>query len=71
MADENAVVTPEEESPELEQQNTNELRRIRLEKLQALQAAGKDPFEITLADQNIIASEISERFEELEGKDVS
>ncbi|NMP38315.1 MAG: lysine--tRNA ligase [Clostridiales bacterium] len=71
MADENTVVTPQEEAPEAEQQNTNELRRIRLEKLQALQAAGKDPFEITLADQEITAAQITERFDELEGKDVS
>ena len=45
-------------------------RDIRLEKLEALQQAGKDPFIITTADQNIHTDEIRARFEELEGKDV-
>ena len=45
-------------------------RDIRLEKLEALQQAGKDPFIITTADQSIHTDEIRARFEELEGKDV-
>ncbi len=45
-------------------------RDIRLEKLEALQQAGKDPFIITTADQNIHTDEIRAQFEELEGKDV-
>jgi len=49
----------------------NELRQIRVEKLLALQAAGNDPFQITLADQSISTAEIVERFEELENQDVS
>ncbi len=52
-------------------QDVNELRQIRVEKLEALQAAGKDPFQITLADQSIHCGEIVERFEELENTDVS
>ena len=37
-------------APEAEQaQDVNELRQIRIEKLEALQAAGKDPFTITFA----------------------
>ncbi len=45
-------------------------RDIRLEKLETLQQAGKDPFVITTADQNIHTDEIRARFEELDGKDV-
>ena len=53
------------------QQDENDLRRIRVEKLEALQADGKDPFQITLAEQSITAAEIVDRFEELENTDVS
>ncbi len=58
-------------APEAEEQDINELKKIRIEKLEALQAAGKDPFEITLAEQSIHNAEIVERFEELENQDVS
>ncbi len=57
-------------TPEV-QQDENELRKIRVEKLEALQAEGKDPFQITLAEQSITAEEIVERFEELENQDVA
>ncbi|MGN0468355.1 MAG: lysine--tRNA ligase, partial [Acutalibacteraceae bacterium] len=40
-------------------------------KLEALQKAGNDPFEITTAEQSITNAEISARFEELENTDVS
>ena len=53
-----------------EAQDENSLRQIRVEKLEALQQAGRDPFKITLADQDIHTNEITERFEELENKDV-
>ncbi len=55
---------------EVEEQNVNELRQIRLDKLSALQEKGCDPFEITKADQNIRSAEINARFEELENQDV-
>ncbi len=59
-------------NPEIqEQQDENELRRIRVEKLENLQAEGKDPFRITLAQQTITAAEIVEKFEELENSDVA
>ncbi len=68
MAEEKIVNTaPEEEQV----QDTNELRQIRVEKLEALQAAGNDPFQITLAELSIHNAEIVERFEELENTDVS
>lgn len=49
----------------------NELRQIRLNKLEALQQAGKDPFAITKAVQTHHTDEIRDNFEELEGKDVT
>lgn len=60
------------QAPETEevQQDVNELRQIRLDKLRELQAAGKDPFTITKAYPTISAAEITERFEELENTDV-
>ncbi|MDR1927824.1 MAG: lysine--tRNA ligase, partial [Oscillospiraceae bacterium] len=57
-----------EELPALD---TNALRQVRLEKLEALQAAGKDPFAVTSARQSILADEVARRFDELEGKEVS
>ncbi len=68
MAEEKIVTAPEAETaPE---QDINELKKIRLEKLAALQEKGCDPFEITKADQNIRSAEINERFEELENQNV-
>ena len=67
MSEEKNVNLPVEEAPE---QDINELKKIRLEKLGALQEKGCDPFEITKADQNIHSAEINERFEELENQDV-
>ena len=52
------------------QVDISEQRRIRLEKLEALQAAGKDPFEITIAKQTITAKEIVDNFETIEGNEV-
>ncbi len=49
-------------------EDSNELRQIRVDKLNALQAAGKDPFQITLADQNATNAEITARFEALESE---
>ena len=67
MAEEKIVNAPEEAAPE---QDINELKKIRLEKLAALQEKGCDPFEITKAEQTIHSAEINERFEELENQDV-
>lgn len=64
MAEEKINAAPEQEL------DVNELRQIRVDKLNAMRAAGKDPFTVTTADQNIHSNEIAERFEELENKDV-
>ncbi len=49
----------------------NEQRDVRLQKLEAMRAAGQDPFKITLADQLQHCAEITENFEKFENKDVS
>ncbi len=67
MAEENTMIP---ENAEAEAQDVNSLRQIRVEKLEALQAAGKDPFKITTADCNIHTDEIVARFDELENTDV-
>ena len=49
----------------------NEQREVRLEKLNAMQAAGQDPFKITLAEQTEHCAEITADFDAFDGKDVS
>lgn len=69
MADETILDAPQEEE-QLTQQEINSLRQIRVEKLEALQAAGQDPFTVTLARHDICTTEIITRFDELENADV-
>ena len=57
--------------PAEQEVNVNELRKIRVEKLENLQKAGKDPFKITTANQEYHTVDIAEKFDELENKDVS
>lgn len=51
--------------------SVNELRKIRVEKLENLQSAGKDPFQVTTAEQEYHTADVVEQFDSLEGKDVS
>ena len=55
------------------QQNkdTNELIKVRRQKLSELQEAGKNPFEITKYDVTHHSVEIKDNYDELEGKEVS
>ena len=66
MSEEKNVVLPQGEV----QQDTNELRQVRVDKLEALQQDGKDPFVITKYDQTHHSAVIKENFDELEGKTV-
>ena len=59
-----------QESQNVTEENLSELLQIRRDKLKYLQENGKDPFKITTCDRNITSSEIRDKFEELEGKDV-
>ena len=56
---------------ELTQESINEQRQIRIDKLRAMQEAGNDPFEITLATQTHESAEIKAQFDTLENKEVS
>ena len=54
-----------------EQQDVHRLMQVRLDKLNELKAAGKDPFEITTYEQSHHAAEIKAHFEELKDTEVS
>ena len=59
------------EQKNVQEQDINQLLKVRREKLAQLQEAGKDPFEITKYDVTHHSIEIKDHFEELEGKEVS
>ena len=50
------------------QQDDNILRKVRLDKLEAMKAAGKDPFEITKFDVSIHNKDLRAQYEALEEK---
>ena len=52
-------------------QNVGQLQKVRMEKLQALQEAGQDPFKIVKYDQTEHSTQIKDNYEQYEGKDVS
>ena len=54
-----------------QEQDLNQLRKVRREKLAELQQNGKGPFVITKYDQTHHSQEIKDNFDELEGKQVS
>ena len=54
-----------------EQQDVHRLMQVRLDKLNELKAAGKDPFEITTYEQSHHAAEIKTQFEALKDTEVS
>jgi len=55
----------------VQEQDLNQLLKVRREKLANLQEAGRDPFQITKYDVTHHSVEIKEKFEELQGKTVS
>ena len=63
----------ENNTPEtaLTQEETNEQRQIRIDKLKALQEEGRDPFQVMTAEQTHESVQIKENFDELENKEVS
>ena len=68
MKGENTVAQQQKNGQE---QDLNQLRKVRREKLAELQQNGKDPFVITKYDQTHHSQEIKDNFDELEGKQVS
>ena len=61
---------PQNNNPKQEQ-DINQLLKVRREKLAALQEAGKDPFQITKYDVTAHSRDIKENYEQMEGKTVS
>mgnify|MGYP000040147209 CR=1 FL=1 len=53
------------------EQDLNHVLKARRDKLAELQAAGKDPFQITKYDVTAHSMDIKEHYEEWEGKEVS
>lgn len=60
-----------EQQKNVQEQDLNQLRKVRREKLADLQARGEDPFQITKYDVTHHSKEIKDHFEELENKEVS
>lgn len=60
----------EGQSANVQEQDINQLLKVRREKLANLQEAGKDPFQITKYDVTHHSTEIKENYNELEGKTV-
>ena len=56
---------------ELDEVELNRLMQVRLDKLKEMQAAGKDPFEITKYDRTEMSMQIKNNYDEYENKDVS
>ena len=59
------------EQKNVQEQDINQLRKVRREKFADLQASGKDPFQITKYDVDAHSQEIKDNFETMEGKKVS
>ena len=60
----------EAQNTNIQEQDINQLLKVRREKLANLQEAGKDPFQITKYDVTHHSEEIKNNFETLEGKNV-
>ncbi len=61
----------QQKNAQAQEPDINQLRKVRREKLAQLQADGKDPFVITKYEQTHHSQEIKDKFDELEGKQVS
>lgn len=60
-----------EQQKNVQEQDVNQLRKVRREKLADLQSNGKNPFEITKYDVTCHAADIKDNYEEMEGKHVA
>lgn len=59
------------EQKNVQEQDINQLIKVRREKLETLQAEGKDPFQITKYDVTAHSTEVKDNFDTLEGKEVN
>lgn len=71
MSDEKMNPDVNPETGELTEEGLNEQRRIRREKLKALQDAGRNPYLVESWDVDAYSGDIKEDFEKMEGKRVS
>ncbi len=69
MAGEDQNQRKEQRKPQTE--DLNHVLQVRREKLAELQAAGKDPFQITKYDVTVHSVEVKEDYDHFEGKEVS
>ena len=60
----------EQKTTQQPEQELSEQRRVRREKLAALQAAGEDPFQETRFDWDATSAQIKEHFDQMEGRAV-
>ncbi len=63
MQDKNVISAPEE-------QDLNEILRVRREKLESLKEAGKNPFEKVRYDRTVLSATVKENYEKFEGQTV-
>ena len=61
----------EQKKQQVQEQDINQLLKVRREKLAELQAGGNDPFQITKYDVTNHSADVIDNFEALEGKTVS
>lgn len=54
-----------------EEQDLNQLLKVRRDKLAELQESGRDPFQITKFDVTAHSADVKDHFEEMEGKEVT
>jgi lysyl-tRNA synthetase class 2 len=71
MADETGGRPIGEENGQVSEENLNEMRRIRREKLKKLQAMGRNPFLVETWDATAYSQEVKDEFDALEGRWVS
>ena len=67
----NEQQNPQLETAQQEAQKLSEVPQVRRDKLDALQAAGRDPFAITSYQRTATAAQIVAQFEQMEGQRVS
>ena len=58
------------EQKNTQEQDLNQILKVRREKLTALQEEGRNPFEVMTYDAEVHTSDIKENFEEFEEKEV-
>ena len=59
-----------EQQKKVQEQDINQLRKVRRDKLAELQNDGRNPFEITKYDVTCHAADIKDNYEDMEGKQV-